>query len=470
MKLRLWQNYIKRHDSSARPSDTGSIVIDVYVKAKTSLNNPIFVLDPAVDFVKYNYCYLEDFKTYYYVDDIILSNTNIVELVCRVDALATARQYIINTTAFVKYSSLNYNKYLRDERIQPSSKITSSASNNSFASDIHAPSDTDHCYVLTTLNDEGVCSYFMSQADVINLGNFLINNADDIIGLLKQYFQDVKESVMKLQVVPWTVGALQRNGIIPANEGPVKIGGYSTTITAYKMDETSIYVANDFVSLPPLADDFTRVEPYSEAKIHIPLLGVHDLSLSELQDTNKLYFRYICNVVTGATTCILFKGDADINKAQLIASYDGNVNYELPLGYITSANPTGILTGSAGAASAAAALLAGGSGAVIAGGIGAAVASFGSYFTKSNSMIGAFGGNASGYDSNRLSVIVYRHELTDEPDNLRQLYGRPCGKVLNLNSLVGGFVQTSQFQLMAPFDDGITQEVNDMMDRGVFLQ
>ena len=171
-------------------------------------------------------------------------------------------------------------------------------------------------------------------------------------------------------------------------------------------------------------------------------------------------------MATGAATCILWKGNATLDNAnsKIIGCFNGSVNAEIPLGYAVSSNPTGLVSG--GAAVAAAVL---GSGAVTVGGIAAAVASFGSYFTKSASVIGAFGGQTSAFDSHRLQISVYKRGLSDDPDNLRVLYGRPCGKVLSLSTLTG-YCQTSQFELMAPFDDGLVQEVNRLMDAGVYLE
>lgn len=473
MTLKLFP-YSKKHNSTGRPvlSSATALTLDVVFKRSTSLNNPIFLIDrnKAADFFNYNYAVLIDMGMYYFIEDYVIGNNDVIELICKLDVLATARDYIFNSSAFVKYSTFNYDVHIKDERIQPTSEIVTSVNNNSFAAHISTPELTStYCYVVTTLNEDGVTSYLLNWNGLNYLGAEIMGNAGDIIGTLKQFFNDAKESIIKIQVIPWNKTALEDNHIIGSSSTPVKIGGYTTVVDGYKIDTRCIYLADDAISIPTRPDDFTRCEPYCEAKIHIPLLGVHDLSLAELEDVNTVYFRYISNIMTGATTCILFKGSGDINKAQIIASFDGNVNYEIPMGYISSNNPTGVLTGAAGVGTAIAAAATGGAGAVIAGGIGTAVASFGSYMTKTSSMIGAFGGNASAYDSSKLSIILYKHNLTDDPENLRMLYGRPCGKVVQLSSIKNGYCQTSQYELMAPFDDGVVQEVNRLMDAGVYL-
>lgn len=465
MKLRLWQNYIKRHDSSARPSDTGSVVIDVYVKSKTSLNNPIFVLDPAVDFVKYNYCYLEDFKTYYYVDDIILSNTNIVELVCRVDALATARQYIINTTAFVKYSSLNYNPHLRDDRIIACTNISTDIYRNNLGGDLIG-TDVAPWWVLTCYSDtQGLESYIISDGAVNSITAQLSDSS--VWNQIKEYFTNVENAIIDVKAVPFEQSAMQQQHLIGSTPVAIHIGSYDTGLSGYVVDKAGEYTISAESITVSLPDNFTVSEPYTSAKIYLPLLGSQDFALDDIVDTGKLYFRMSANILTGVVTYTLYKGNASVfnENAKIISTWSGQYTYSKPIAFQQSYNPTGVVSGILSVGGAVIS-----NGALTIAGIAAAVASFTSYAKKNISSMGGFAGSLSWRNNQYASITVYRHSLSEDPENLRQLYGRPCGKVLNLNSLVGGFVQTSQFQLMAPFDDGITQEVNDMMDRGVFLQ
>lgn len=465
MKIRCY-NFQKKHNSTSRPTGAVAIEFEVALKRNTSINNPIFLLDIGESYFTYNYIYWVEMDTYYYVDDVVYGNEWIKEVVCSCDVLAIARQYIINSTAFVKYSSINFDPYINDDRIKPTSAIETLISNNSFAGLIAKPSNAaTYCYILTTLNSNGVTSYVVSRNSLNYIGAALMDHAEDIIGVLKEFFTSAKDSILKIQCIPWSLSALQGQGIVGSISEYIEIGAYSTTIEGYRIDSSGILVSTDFVDIPTRPNDFTRIEPYCEGKIHLPLLGTMDLSLSELQDVNRLYFRYVSNVLTGDTTCILYKGNADINQGKVFASTAGNVNFEIPLGYITQSNPTGFITGVGGVGAAVLATTPAG----VVGGIAAAVASFASYFSKTSSSVGAFGGNSSAYDSEKLQVIIYKHGLTESPDNLRVLHGRPCGKVLNLSTLVNGYVQTSEFELQAGFDDEMTQQVNRLMDSGVYL-
>lgn len=462
-------NFKKRHNDTLRPIAEVSVQFTVYVKRNTSVNNPIFLLDIGNSEFSYNYIYVVDWDMYYWVDDIVYGNNNIKEVVCSIDPLATARDEIVAAMAFVKYSSLNYDPYIKDDRVQPTSEIETLVSTVNYDGLISTPENSStYCYVITTVNDEGVCSYLINYTTLKYLGDEIINHADDITGVLKQFFTDAHSAIVKLQVIPWSRTALSGAGVIGSNTIPIKLGGYTTGQEGYLINASATFIDEDSVDVPTLPNNFTRIEPYCDAKIHLPLMGVHDLSLSEIADVNSVHYRYISNVLTGATACILYKG-SNINNGKIIASLSGNVNFDIPLGYISSQNPTGIISGGVGAGTAIAGIIAGASSAVVVGGIGAAVASFASYLTKTASSIGSFGGNASAYDCNRVSIVVYKHGLTENPTDLIGRYGGPCGKVLPLSSLVGGYVQTSQFELISGFDAELVSEVNRLLDSGIYL-
>lgn len=473
MIIQLW-NFTKRHNSTARPEGSAYIEIDAYIKRPTTINTPTFIIDFNGEFPPYNYIVVPSLHMYYYINDIGFVNKNIFELMCSLDYLATARPYINSTSAFVKYSSSNYDPYIKDDRIAATAELESVVSNNNFSSlfNTHPEYTSSYSLLLTVLNGDnqnnsaGIRHYLINRNNLRYICEKIIQDGQSIIGGINQIFNDAKDSLIKLQLVPWSVSGLQTANIIGSNTTPIYLGGYDTGQEGYAMDANAVYSSDDFVDIPSRASDFTRVEPFCEGKIHIPLIGTFDLSLSELADTNRIYFRYFANIGSGKASCILWKGNADITNSavKIIGAYDGNINADVPLGYATSQNPTGLLTG--GVSLAAAAL---GSGALTLGGIAGAIASFASYFTKQASVVNAFGGNASAKDNLKLSVYLMKRALSEEPDNLRVLYGRPCGKVLSMSELTG-YVETSQFQLMAPLDDDTVQAVNRLMDTGVYLE
>lgn len=474
MEIRLL-NYSKRHNSIARPDFTSEYTIydsfDIHFKRPTSLNNPVILLDTLGEgFPDYNYAVLPELRTYYFVDDIVIGNNNVFELHLSLDALATARPYIKASSCFAKYCSDDryINQYLRDDRVLAATSQTTLIASNNFSSHIRNNSySSTSCYLLTTVGkDEGLTTYLVSYTELKYIYQRILDDSDGIIGGLSQLFSDAIDSIINLQLTPFSLTGLQAAGCCSSGKGTVWLGNYDTGQTAYVIDANVPYEASDFVDIPSgTPTDFRRCEPYCDAKIHIPLLGVHDFSLSDVADVNRIYFKYICEVVSGKCTCILYKGNVSLSDATAkpIATYEGSVNQQLPIAITHSNNPTGILGAGVGVASA---FL---GGAFTVAGIAGAVASFASQFAKQTSVMGAYGGNAAWKDSPRLSIIVNKHDVSVEPSALKTLYGQPSGQIIPTLSDVTGFIQTEEFHLLAPLDATIINTVESFMDTGVYL-
>lgn len=473
MKIQVW-NYSKEENNTARPASAPLREYDIVLKERTSFNSPTFVLNLGGELPDFNYVYWVDIEQYYYVSDVISRTNDVFEIVCAVDPLATTRPYIFNSKAFVKYSTKSFNEYLRDDRIVPTVDIETLVSNNSFESlfNTHPEYTSSYSLLLTVLNGDetsneaGICHYLINATTLRYLCSEITLHGEDIIAGVKQTFADAKDCLLKLQLVPWSVSGLQASQIIGSNTSPIFLGSYQTTQSGYRIDANAVYSTDDFVELPSRPANFASIEPYCSATVHIPLIGTYQLSLADVQDASKIYFRYFANIGSGKATCILWKGHANINNSnvKILGVFDGNINADVPLGYQTSQNPVGILTG---VGSLVAGLASGG--ALTIAGIAGAVASMASQFMRQSSVTNAFGGNASSKDNLKLSVAMIKHGLSEEPENMGQLFGRPCGKVLDLSTLTDGYVQTVEFHFKAPFDKYILDEVESYMDAGVYL-
>ena len=61
---------------------------DCVLKADTSVLKPTIILSSNADAIKtYNYMYIDDFKRYYFIDDIVSKNNNLWEISGHVDVL-----------------------------------------------------------------------------------------------------------------------------------------------------------------------------------------------------------------------------------------------------------------------------------------------------------------------------------------------------------------------------------------------
>ena len=116
-------SFSKRKNSTKQPN-TGTQV-GVNLKSPTSKYNPTFIIGNTNP-LPYTYLKWED--RYYYIDDIRFIRDHYYELVCSLDVLATYKANVLATSAYVAYSSSNYNENLLDSRISSLTTATTQTS------------------------------------------------------------------------------------------------------------------------------------------------------------------------------------------------------------------------------------------------------------------------------------------------------------------------------------------------------
>ena len=273
-------------------------------------------------------------------------------------------------------------------------------------------------------------------------------------------FRDAKNSLLDLHFVPIKLENLQAKNIVADNPSRIMLGDYDSGVDGYRFN-TYLYEISDVISIPSgTYKDFRRCSPYTEAKLYIPLVGCMDVSLDEYADKNTMSFKYVMNLSNGNVSFILSKNGGDY----IISTSSGNFTLQMPIVFQQYANAFNAL---AGAAIAVVGVASGG--ALTAAGIASGVASFASAFKKTTSALNSFGGNFSTSVDKKMRLTVFKHKCSEEPENLRVLYGRPVGKIATLSTSMY-YCQTVDYELSAPLDDGIIQAVNSKMDAGVYLE
>ena len=85
-------------------------------RGSVNIDTPSITID-NLKFYTYNYCYIEELETYYYIDNINIINKRCVELSLREDVLMTCKDYIKSISCIVARNEFDYNDYLADEEI-----------------------------------------------------------------------------------------------------------------------------------------------------------------------------------------------------------------------------------------------------------------------------------------------------------------------------------------------------------------
>lgn len=84
-------------------------VTDVRFKQSTDIMNPTLALK-LDSYPNFNYCYIEEFSRYYFIDSITVTPNNVYEVELSIDVLESWKDDILNSVGYVTKSS-NSNPY-----------------------------------------------------------------------------------------------------------------------------------------------------------------------------------------------------------------------------------------------------------------------------------------------------------------------------------------------------------------------
>ena len=87
----------------------------VLLKEKTSVLNPVLIIESSSDLYQANYLYIQELGRYYYINDIALLHDDIYEIHAHVDVLETYKSGIKNNRAVIARQQNLYNLYLNDQ-------------------------------------------------------------------------------------------------------------------------------------------------------------------------------------------------------------------------------------------------------------------------------------------------------------------------------------------------------------------
>lgn len=108
--------FSKKENSIKRPLplEAGMVEMQIELKDSCSVVNPVLLIKvPSIvpDIFMYNYCYIPEFRRYYYIDDWSF-NSGLWAGYCHVDPLASWRDYIRDASLYVMRSTYDANDNL----------------------------------------------------------------------------------------------------------------------------------------------------------------------------------------------------------------------------------------------------------------------------------------------------------------------------------------------------------------------
>lgn len=435
----------KRYNSTKRPEGSGT-VYNVQLKDATSIYTPVF----TVTNFGTEYNYIQWNNRFYYVTDVEIIRNNIYNLTCQIDILRSFYDNIANTTAFIDYSTSDYNTQIIDNRLTVNTDCTYYTNSAQIVTG-GSPDFNLGSYIVEYVTDDanfgatGLVAIGATSAK--QLTNALTNTDFFNIENFEKQFNNVYQSIKKLTFIP----------LILANfSGPVtdiRLGSYSTGIWGFT-PPTTIKMSAD-ITIPRPFTDFRQLQPYCSYLLYLPGYGFTTLDNADIAGKSALTIKLDIDGATGDRTYIvdkIFKGSCNFGVSMSLGTVSGNIGGVWGSGLQRA---TSLITGNAVGA--------------IGGLVNTALASR----QRNLGNVGSTGALSSvfatiGDDWRNAYIVCIAHNTTVEPDSIAEIMGRPCQKVRQINGLTG-YVQTRNASVSTGNSD-ITQQINNLLEGGVYIE
>lgn len=113
MNMLLYQN-LSPNNSINKILD-GELDVEIKLKESTSITEPtILLFNSSANVKECNYCYIPNFKRYYFIDNISIQRQNLVLLSLKVDVLESFKDDILKSKAYITQSTSS-NPYYNDD-------------------------------------------------------------------------------------------------------------------------------------------------------------------------------------------------------------------------------------------------------------------------------------------------------------------------------------------------------------------
>ena len=150
MNIRIG-TFSKEVNSTKRPGAGFGTVVTVVLKEPSTLTTPVFELHDDVWKPEYNYIYVPRWNRYYFIHEAVIEPGLVWAVQCAVDVLASWKDEIRASTAYVRRSASNYSLFIPDPTWTHDSRPTVS---NAAVSDLATSFLGDGCYILFTASSD----------------------------------------------------------------------------------------------------------------------------------------------------------------------------------------------------------------------------------------------------------------------------------------------------------------------------
>lgn len=464
MEVIVFDNFAKRKNSTKVPIDSEGTILTVVLKDTCDLVHPSFFISGTN-----NWCYMKAWDMYYFIDKVSYDINGAQYISCTLDVLATWKSEIENTSAFVKYSSTDYDVNIVDDRVPTKATRSWDYSKKSTLF------NTSGCYILSTANQAfGLCHYALSASTVNQLMKKLCDPDGTFVwDKIIEVFSDAMGSIISLRYVPIPASSLD------GEDASLDLGDWSESGLTGKLLNRTLYDDNISVDIPWIYSDFRRTSTYTRFYVGLPYIGCVPINAENLIGSSSIMVRLVLDVATGTISYAIY-GSAQYTNSHLICTCTGNFGKQIPVAH-DQINIMGAVNSAVGIAGGAAATAMNGIEAPLSYGgygiapvavgtmVGSAVKGIIALNTHDFQTIGGYAGASFEYLFYEIWLITVAIDSRIEPSDLATLYGRPCMKVRKIEGL-SGYVETVGFNIDIRSTTDVKDLINSYMNGGVYLE
>lgn len=469
------------------PTTPGFTNIEVKIKEPCSILSPVIIISNDVYDPEWNYCYIYIWKRFYFMHDATIQPGQRWEVQLGVDVLATWKEYILASTAYVARSASNYSNYIPD----PTWSHTSNIGQTTQEIDIGLDLEIQGCYLLFLAGaaPAGVGAipsqsvFVLNAVEIYRLIDYMFSNnfydaltqglTDPDLGKMGKLTFNPFQYVTKCLWLPFNPGDL------PTTSTHIRFGWWNSGLTGgllthFEKQLSFSFTLGTYDSWKDRAGDWTKNELY------IP--GFPSMSLPSDIQGQTLTGKINVDFATGESTLFIFSGNHLIQtnsgklgcEVQLSSLYKDYVQSVSSIGGLVSTGIKAAWTGLTGISSTIGNAInrilqgdslkdiisnAGGKAENMVNGVQAALA-------PSMSTMGTNGNRSTIYRQPKAILTTSTYGLL--ADNHERLGGMCC-QTLQLSTL-SGYTEVVNPKIDAPCSSGETSMINAFMSGGFYIE
>ena len=363
MRIRFFEQFMKQADSfKVPPSDYPGLLKPIYdgeIKGDFSPLAPVvrFRSIPATEQPKCTYCYIEEFRRYYFMSWAFVSGFWEASLTC--DVLGSFRTEVLATQQYVKRSASKFNKMVSDAANYPSISNHGGAIASASQTNIWGVDFEQGTIVISVVNNSeggniGACTYYAMtylafqalMLAMLRSPDWMNIDTSEISSELQKALINPTQYITSCVWLPIASSSFVLSGEAADRVTSIKFGWWTfnlqTTIRILHnpfglYDSWSRTLIFELAKHPQSArGDWLNLAPYTRYTLDIPPFGTIDLDTTDLVEVNHISLRIFIQSYTGDALLYVYAGNyaTDPNNARIIMSLSGSVGIPLPVGQI----------------------------------------------------------------------------------------------------------------------------------------